>query len=217
MARLPRNPWPRKGGKGGDNVVRFKKRSRWTKPAAYGVKPARFRRAPGTGRRALSWRQAWFETRPWIFLIAVVTLSVLYQAPGFYEPPAFLQSTPDVVEGGFTRCGPGRGAFCVIDGDTFKLGDTKYRVTGIDTAEVGAACPAEAAQAAASTTALQSWLSAGAFQITTRLDEPTDRYGRTLAIVKRVKPDGSEERLADWMQEHGGAWGYDGGFRGGWC
>jgi endonuclease YncB( thermonuclease family) len=213
MARPPRNPWPKSGGKRGDNVVRFRKRSRWTRPEAYGAKPARSR----PRRRPLTWRQAWFETRPWIFLIALVTLSVIYQTPGFYEPPAWLQSAPERVEGGFTRCGPGRGERCVIDGDTFKIGDTKYRVTGIDTAEVAARCPAEAAQAEASTAALQRWLNAGAFQITTRLDEPTDRYGRTLAIVKRVRADGSEERLADWMQAHGGARGYDGGFRGGWC
>ncbi|GGD85032.1 hypothetical protein GCM10011515_00920 [Tsuneonella deserti] len=207
MPRRLRNPWP----KTGYNVVKFRKRSRWTRPAAYGVKPARFRRP------RLTWRQAWFETRPWIFLIAIVTLSVIYQTPAFYEPPGWLQGDPTRVEGGFTRCGPGRGAMCVIDGDTFKIGETKYRVTGIDTAEVKARCPAEAAQAEASTSALQGWLSKGAFQITTRLDEPTDRYGRTLAIVKRVKADGSEERLADWMQAHGGARGYDGGFRGGWC
>ena len=119
---------PRRFRKG--NVVRFRKRSRWTKASAYGVKPARF------GRPRKSWRQAWFETRPIVFLIALVTIAVIYQTPGFYEPPAFLQSAPDRVEGVFTRCGPGRGAFCVINGDTFKLGDTKYRVTGIDTAEI---------------------------------------------------------------------------------
>jgi hypothetical protein len=57
----------------------------------------------------------------------------------------------------------------------------------------------------------------GAFQIRHWPDSLSDRYGRTLAIVKRTKPDGSEERLADWMQAHGGARGYDGGLRGGWC
>ena len=221
MVRPPRNPWPRTGskarGKRGDNVVQFrKKRSRWTRPEAYGHKPARFRQRSAFGSRPLTWGQAWFDMRPWIFLIALVTLSVVWQTPAFYEPPGWLQSDPVRVEGDFTRCGPakggwGRGAMCVIDGDTFKIGETKYRVTGIDTAEVHARCPAEAAQAEASTSALQGWLSKGAFQITTRLDEPTDRYGRTLAIVKRTKADGSEERLADWMQTHGGARGYDGG------
>ena len=121
MACPPRNPWPPSGKKPKSNVVRFRKRSRWSKPAAYGVKPARFRRP--AQRQDKTWRQAWVAMRPILFLIALVTLSVIYQTPGFYEPPAFLQSAPDKVEGQFTRCGPGRGAFCVIDGDTFKLGD----------------------------------------------------------------------------------------------
>jgi endonuclease YncB( thermonuclease family) len=207
MARPPRNFWPRPSPK----PARFRRRSRWTRPRAYGVKPARFRRAPK------SWRQAWAETRPFILGIFLLTAIAIHQMPGFYEPPGFLQSDPETVAGQFTRCGPGRGEMCVIDGDTFKIGDAKYRVTGIDTAEVDAACPAEAAQAEASTAALQGWLNRGAFQITTRLDEPTDRYGRTLAIVKRVRADGSEDRLADWMTDHGGARGYDGGFRAGWC
>ena len=105
----------------------------------------------------------------------------------------------------------------MIDGDTFRLGERKVRVVGIDTAEVDARCPAEAAQAEASTAALQSWLNRGPFRMTARVDEPTDRYGRDLRIVKRINPDGSEDRLADYMQQNGGARGYLGGYRGGWC
>ncbi|MFN6935535.1 MAG: thermonuclease family protein, partial [Tsuneonella sp.] len=149
--------------------------------------------------------------------IVLAVLAVLHQTPGFYEPPEFLQSDAKGVSGQFTRCGPGRGTFCVVDGDTFKMGDESFRVSGIDTAEKEALCPAEAAQAEASTAALQRWLNRGPFQITTRIDEPTDRYGRTLAIVKRTGADGSEDRLADFMREEGGARWYDGGFRGGWC
>ena len=210
MVRRPRNPWP----KPKSNVVRFRRKpkwQRWTEARSYGVEPARFKRPPKT------WRQAWHETRPWIFLIFLVTAALLYQAPGFYEPPGFLQGEPARIDGQFTRCGYGRGTHCVVDGDTFKIGQQAFRVTGIDTAEVDARCDAEAAKAEASTRALQDWLNRGPFQITTRLDEPTDRYGRTLAIVKRVGVDGSEDRLADWMREHGGARDYDGGFRGGWC
>ena len=157
-----------------------------------------------------------FAGRPFALAAALLLLWPTLD-PALVEPPAFLSTEPERIEAQFTRCGPGRGHACVIDGDTFKIGERKFRVTGIDTAEVEASCDAEAAQAETSTRALQDWLNRGAFQITTRIDEPTDRYGRTLAIVKRVRADGSEERLADWMQEHGGARGYDGGFRGGWC
>lgn len=199
-------------------IVRFRRKGRWrrwTTAKGYGVKPARFARPPKT------WAQAWHETRVWIFLIALVTIALVYQSPGFYEPPGFLQGEPMEVEGTFTRCGRGRGHLCVVDGDTFRIGSRTFRVTGIDTAETRARCPAEAAQAEASTAALQRWLNRGPFRITTRLDEPTDLYGRTLAIVKRDAPGAgggtTEDRLADWMLREGGARRYDGGFRSGWC
>lgn len=151
-------------------------------------------------------------------MLTAVLLALAYtQEDGALEPPAFLLSNAQRAEGGFTRCGPGRGAFCVIDGDTFKLGTRTIRVVGIDTAEADAACPAEAAQAEASTRSLQSWLSRGPFTMQARLDEPTDRYGRELMIVKRVQADGSEERLADYMTQSGGARSYWGGLRDGWC
>lgn len=166
----------------------------------------------------MSWRQAWFETRPFILAIFLASLAAIHQTPGFYEPPAFLQSEPLPIERAFDRCGGwGGGAYCVVDGDTFKIAGQSFRVIEIDTAERTARCPAEAAQAEASTAALQRWLSAGRFQITKRLDEPVDRYGRTLVIVKRKGADGRMENLADWMRENGGARRYSGGWRGGWC
>ncbi len=194
--------------------IRFRRRPRWrrwTEARAYGVKPARFRR-PARSRGAML-----AAARPFVLLVFFAAAIAGHQGAGFYEPPGFLQSDPARVAGVFTRCGPGRGALCVVDGDTFKLADTSYRVTGIDTAEMDARCPAEAAQAEASAAALQAWLNRGPFELATRVDQPTDRYGRTLAIVKRVRADGSEERLADWMLREGGARGYDGGLRGGWC
>lgn len=156
--------------------------------------------------------------RPYLLLIALITLIAIYATTGrAFEPPQFLQSEPEIVASSFTRCGAGRGHHCVIDGDTFKIGDRSIRVVGIDTAEVSARCPAEAAQAEASTASLQAWLNRGPFQMTARIDDPTDRYGRDLRIIKRVRPDGNEDRLAEYMQEHGGARGYFGGYRGGWC
>lgn len=164
-----------------------------------------------------TWKQAWFETRPFVLLIAFVTVSVVAAMPGAFEPPGFLQSEPERIEGSFTRCGKGRGYYCVIDGDTFRIGERSVRVVGIDTAEVDAKCPAEAEQAELSTAALQRWLNRGAFTMTARIDEPNDRYGRELRIVKRIESDNRIDRLADWMQSNGGARSYVGGWRGGWC
>ena len=175
------------------------------------VPPARFKpRPPG-------WRDAFVSLRPWLLLIGFVTMAYIFTLPGAFSAPGWLSSEPQVIEGRFTRCGRGRGYYCVVDGDTFKLGDTSVRVVGIDTAEKDAECPAEALQAEASTKALQAWLNRGPFRMTHRLDEPIDRYGRSLRTVYRLRPDGSEDRLADFMRREGGARGYWGGGRGDWC
>lgn len=175
------------------------------------VPPARFKpRPPG-------WRDAFVSLRPWLLLIGFVTMAYIFTLPGAFSAPGWLSSEPQVIEGRFTRCGRGRGYYCVVDGDTFKLGDTSVRVVGIDTAEREAECAAEAVQAEASTKALQGWLNRGPFRMTHRLDEPIDRYGRSLRTVYRLRPDGSEDRLADFMRREGGARGYWGGGRGGWC
>ena len=175
------------------------------------VPPARFKpRPPG-------WRDAFVSLRPWLLLIGFVTMAYIFTLPGAFSAPGWLSSEPQVIEGRFTRCGRGRGYYCVVDGDTFKLGDTSVRVVGIDTAEKDAECPAEALQAEASTKALQAWLNRGPFRMTHRLDEPIDRYGRSLRTVYRLRPDGSEDRLADFMRREGGARGYWGGGRGEWC
>ncbi|BBI19755.1 hypothetical protein EKJ_06020 [Qipengyuania flava] len=175
------------------------------------VPPARFKpRRPG-------WRDAFVSLRPWLLLIGFVTMAYIFTLPGAFSAPGWLSSEPQVIEGRFTRCGRGRGYYCVLDGDTFKLGDRAVRVVGIDTAEVDAECAAEAVQAEASTEALQRWLNRGPFRMTHRLDEPIDRYGRSLRTVYRLRPDGSEDRLADFMRAEGGARGYWGGGRGEWC
>ena len=175
------------------------------------VPPARFKpRPPG-------WRDAFVSLRPWLLLIGFVTMAYIFTLPGAFSAPGWLSSEPQVIEGRFTRCGRGRGYYCVVDGDTFKLGDRAVRVVGIDTAEREADCAAEAVQAEASTKALQGWLNRGPFRMTHRLDEPIDRYGRSLRTVYRLRPDGSEDRLADFMRAEGGARGYWGGGRGGWC
>ena len=63
--------------------------------------------------------------------------------PALVEPPAFLSTEPERISERFTRCGPGRGHACVVDGDTIKLGERKVRIIGIDAPEVHGACPEE--------------------------------------------------------------------------
>lgn len=193
-----------------DNVARFNtRRRRWRTPRA--PQPARF------ARPRKSWGQALRDTRPFTLLVALVTLAVIAYDGALLEPPAFLQTDPETVSATFTRCGRGRGHHCVVDGDTFKIGERKVRVVGIDTPEVAARCPAEAAAAERATQALQAWLNRGPFRMTARLDEPADRYGRDLRMLKRTAPGGGEDHLADHMREGGWARRYMGGWRGGWC
>ena len=90
------------------------------------VPPARFKpRPPG-------WRDAFVSLRPWLLLIGFVTMAYIFTLPGAFSAPGWLSSEPQVIEGRFTRCGRGRGYYCVVDGDTFKLGDTSVRVVGIE-------------------------------------------------------------------------------------
>jgi micrococcal nuclease len=174
-------------------------------------RPARFRSAPLRRRRA-SWR-----ARVFLLLVAAGALATIYADARLVEPPWFLQTGPERVSGAFTRCGEGSSRNCVIDGDTFRLGRRSVRVVGIDAPEREARCPAEAEAAEAAARELQGWLNRGPFRMTARIDDPTDRYGRDLRIVKRVGVDGREDRLADHMREGGWARRYLGGWRGGWC
>lgn len=165
----------------------------------------------------MTWGRAFFEVRPFLLLIALVTVATIHQTPGFYEPPGFMLGEEEMVDAHFVRCGTGMGRTCVNDGDTFRLGERRIRVVGIDTAERDARCPAEARQAEASTRALQEWLNRGPFTVVARLDDPVDRYGRELRIIRRTLPDGRVERLADFMRAEGGARRYSGGSRRDWC
>jgi micrococcal nuclease len=44
-----------------------------------------------------------------------------------------------------------------------------------------------------------------------------DRYGRHLRVITRMRPDGSEQSIAEEMQDAGLAKPYLGGFKSGWC
>ncbi len=136
--------------------------------------------------------------------------------PALVEPPAFLSTDPERISAQFTRCGRGRGHACVVDGDTFKLGQRKVRIIGIDAPEVNGACPEERRLAEAATAKLQTLLNQGPFEMVGRFDEMQDRYGRDLRIVRRTLPDGSHQSIAEEMRGSGLAHRYV-GMKSGWC
>jgi endonuclease YncB( thermonuclease family) len=94
-------------------------------------------------------------------LLAILVAAWPTLDPALIEPLGPLATDPEPVSANFTRCGRGQGHACVIDGDTFKLGDRKVRIIGIDAPEVHGPCPEEIALAADATAKLQSLLNQG--------------------------------------------------------
>ena len=81
----------------------------------------------------------------------------------------------------FTRCGPGRGTACVIDGDTFKLGQRKVRIVGIDAPETHpASCPEDARMGEAATFEWMRLLNQGPVTMNGRIDDSRHHYARDL-------------------------------------
>lgn len=187
-------------------VVRFHRRS--TRPNR--LPPRR----PPSGRV----RPLLFAMRPFV-LAAILAGLWIGHDPALVEVPEFLSTEPEQVGAHFARCAPGRApaSACVIDGDTFRLGERRIRIIGIDTAETDARCPEEARLAEAATTELQRLLNLGPFEMVARRDEPTDKYGRELRSLRRKGPDGTPVSIAAQMRDGGFARRYLGGLRQGWC
>jgi len=160
-----------------------------------------------------TWRQAIRQVRLWLAIILLLALAAIAHVYDRYAHPPRIEAVTEP----FTRCGYGRAANCVIDGDSFHIGERTIRVVGIDAAELAGKCEAERARAETSTRALQDWLNRGPFRMASNPHEPTDKYRRELMTVTRTNADGSEDRLAAYMTRHGGARPYAGGARGGWC
>lgn len=69
---------------------------------------------------------------------------------------------------------------CIVDGDTLWIGRQKVRLANIDTAELGGKCPYERALALRARDRLAKLLQ----RPFTVMPTGTDRYGRTLAVVR---------------------------------
>ena len=195
----------------------------WSRPSARGAagRGPRFwpdDRVTARGLAGDTW--GWLVTlRPFILLAILVSLAMAPVAdPALIEPPAFLSTAAERVDAQFTRCGPGRGHACVIDGDTFKLGDRKVRIIGIDAPETHPArCDEEARLGEAATARLQQLLNQGSFTMAAPAYGGKDRYGRDLRVITRQGPDGAEQSIASEMRATGLAHRYLGGFKSGWC
>ncbi|QYJ07564.1 thermonuclease family protein [Qipengyuania flava] len=128
-----------------------------------------------------------------------------------------MTTEPVTLDARWTPCGRGRGHYCVVDGDTIRIGSERVRILGLDTPEIEGRCDGESALALRAKERMLRWLNAGRVTTRTRIDRPRDQYGRQLREVYRHFPDGSREYAADVLVADGLARPYNGGSRGGWC
>jgi endonuclease YncB( thermonuclease family) len=145
------------------------------------MKRKSFRPAP----RPLSFKPDRRGIRRALLLVPLLALVGALFDPSLIAPFGPLAAREQVTAT-FTRCGPGRGVACVIDGDTFKLGDRKIRITGIDAPELTEPrCPAEAALARRSADRLLVLLNQGPFDMVAHRLQREDRHGRDLMVLER--------------------------------
>ena len=148
--------------------------------------------------------------------MALWAAPLLLLAGGLLDPrligPIGPLAATERVTATFTRCGPGRGPACVIDGDTFKLGDRKIRITGIDAPELGEPkCAEEAELADRAADRLLAMLNEGPFDMVAHRLQRQDRHGRDLMVIRR---DG--ESVGSRLIDEGLAHRYT-GFKMSWC
>lgn len=137
-------------------------------------------------RRPPSFKPRRTDVRRALWLIPILLIGGALLDPSLIAPIGPLAAPPERVSSDFTACGPGRGSACVIDGDTFKLGDRKIRITGIDAPELLAPqCAGEEALARRSAERLLELLNQGEFEMVAHRLQRQDRHGRDLMVVRR--------------------------------
>ena len=136
-------------------------------------------------RRPPSFKPQRRDVRQLLWFAPLLLVGGALLDPSLIEPIGPLAAT-EQVSATFTPCGPGRGTACVIDGDTFKLGDRKIRITGIDAPELASPrCPAEAALAGRAADRLLVLLNQGPFDMVAHRLQRQDRNGRDLMVIRR--------------------------------
>lgn len=137
-------------------------------------------------RRPPSFKPKRADIRRALWLIPILLIGGALLDPSLIAPIGPLAAPAERVTSQFTACGPSRGSACVIDGDTFKLGDRRIRITGIDAPELLAPqCAGEEALARRSADRLLELLNKGEFEMVAHRFQRQDRHGRELRVVKR--------------------------------
>lgn len=148
--------------------------------------------------------------------LALLAVPVLIVAGALLDPrligPVGPLGATEVVSAKFTACSGGNDPACVIDGDTFRLGDRTIRITGIDAPEIAhPLCPAEAEVGRRSAERLLALLNQGPFDMIAHRLQREDRHGRSLMVLRR---DGKS--IGSQLIDDGLAHRYT-GFKISWC
>lgn len=137
-------------------------------------------------RKPPSFRPKRADIRRALWLVPVLLVGGALLDPSLIGPVGPLAAPAERVSSTFTACGPGRGSACVVDGDTFKLGDRKIRITGIDAPELMAPqCPGEEVLARQAAERLRELLNKGEFEMIAHRLQTADRHGRDLMVIQR--------------------------------
>ena len=119
-------------------------------------------------------------------LIALLALAGALLDPALIAPFGPTATRPERISATFTRCGQGRSMACVVDGDTFRLGQRRVRLIGIDAPELAdAQCPAERALGERAANRLLALLNQGEFDLVGHRFHDRDRHGRDLRLARR--------------------------------
>ena len=119
-------------------------------------------------------------------LIALLALAGALLDPAIIPPVGPIATRPERIEAIFTRCGRGRSMACVVDGDTFRLGQRRVRLVGIDAPELkGARCAAERALGERAADRLLALVNQGDFDLVGHRFHDRDNHGRDLRVARR--------------------------------
>lgn len=164
-------------------------------------------------RRPPSFKPTRSGIRRALWLVPLLLIAGALLDPSLIRPFGPLAAPPERVSTQFTLCRSGGGdPACVVDGDSFRLGDRSIRITGIDAPEMGSPrCAEEAALARRSTQRLLAILNQGSFDMIAHRLQRQDRHGRDLMIVER-----NGKSIGDQMMSEGLAHRYIGSKRS-WC
>lgn len=136
-------------------------------------------------RRTPSFKPKRSDVRLALLAVPVLILAGALLDPRLIGPVGPLAAT-EVVTTKFTSCSGGSDPACVIDGDTFRLGDRTIRITGIDAPEIARPlCPAEAVIGSRSAARLLELLNQGQFEMVAHRLQREDRHGRQLMVLRR--------------------------------